>query len=106
MLLAASSVLAADLRLSHQFPGKPGEWRHQAMVRFADEVAKSGVDLKVGVYPGEQLFKAREQWKAMVEGVLDLSILQLSDNSPVAEMGVTAMPTLIRDHDHADRIAH
>lgn len=106
MFLGYQSCEAAELRLSHQFPGRTDEWRHQAMVRMAEAVANAGVDLKVTVYPGEQLFKAREQWKAMAEGLLDLSILQLSDNSPVPELGITGLPGLIEDHDRADRIAH
>ena len=65
-LLLCSSAARAEviLRASHQWPGGTGDLRDEMVQRVAREVAAADVDLAIRVYPGESLFKARDQWPA------------------------------------------
>lgn len=111
VLFAAALVgtgAAADdvvLKASHQFPGGKGDVRDEMVQIIAREVAKAGVGLKVEVFPGESLFKATEQWQALVRGQLDISAFPLDYASGRrGEFSATLMPGLIKNHDHAKRI--
>ncbi|SDL03795.1 TRAP-type C4-dicarboxylate transport system, substrate-binding protein [Modicisalibacter muralis] len=107
LILAFSSAASAQtvLRLSHQFPGGQGDVRDEMAQLMADEVAAADVDLEIQVYPGQSLFKAKEQWSALVRGRLDMTSLPLdyaSGRHP--EFSATLMPGLVRNHDRAQRL--
>ena len=72
---------------------------------IACEVAAADVGLEVQVYPGQSLFKANEQWGAMVNGQLDISAFPLdyaSGRHP--QFSATLMPGLVRNHERAARL--
>ncbi|MFM9269768.1 TRAP transporter substrate-binding protein DctP [Halomonas elongata] len=105
--LAASSSASAQtvLRASHQFPGGQGDVRDEMVQLMAEKVADADVGLEVEVYPGQSLFKAREQWSALTRGRLDITALPLdyaSGRHP--EFSATLMPGLVRNHEHAQRL--
>ena len=105
--LAATGAMAQEvvLKASHQFPGGRGDVRDEMVQIIARDVANAKVGLKIEVYPGESLFKATEQWQAMVRGQLDLSAFPLDYASGRhGEFSATLMPGLIKNHDHAMRI--
>ncbi|TGN41150.1 TRAP transporter substrate-binding protein [Marinobacter confluentis] len=102
-----SGVAAADttLRVSHQFPGGKGDVRDEMVQLMAREVKAADVGLELQVYPGQSLFKAKEQWGAMVRGRLDMTALPLdyaSGRHP--EFSATLMPGLVRNHERAQRL--
>ncbi len=93
------------LKASHQWPGGKGDVRDEMVQILAREVEKAGVDLKIQVYPGQSLFKAKEQWGAMVKGVLDISAFPLDYASGRHPMfSATLMPGLVRSHERAARL--
>src|SRR5690554_3943916 len=98
---------AADvtLKASHQWPGGKGDVRDEMVQILAREVEKANVGLKIQVYPGQSLFKANEQWGAMVKGQLDISAFPLdyaSGRHP--QFSATLMPGLVRSHERAQRL--
>ena len=114
-LLMAAAALAAmsggaaaetiTLKASHQFPGGKGDPRDEMVQLLAREVAAADVGLEVQVYPGQSLFKANEQWGAMVNGQLDISAFPLdyaSGRHP--QFSATLMPGLVRNHERAARL--
>src|SRR4051812_26962851 len=104
---AASASLAAPvtLRASHQFPGGRGDVRDEMVQIIARDAKAAKVDLEVQVYPGASLFKANEQWNALVNGQLDISSFPLDYASgKVRAFGATLMPGLARSHDRAQRM--
>jgi len=106
MFVLSSTALAETvLRASHQFPGGKGDVRDEMVQLMAKEVADADVDLKIQVYPGESLFKAKEQWSALVRGRLDMTSFPLdyaSGRHP--EFSATLMPGLVRSHERAQRL--
>lgn len=108
-LLATSMISTASaeitLRASHQFPGGKGDVRDEMVQLMAREVEKADVGLTIQVYPGQSLFKAQEQWGALVRGRLDMTALPLdyaSGRHP--EFSATLMPGLVRNHERAQRL--
>ncbi len=107
LALAFSTAASAEtvLRASHQFPGGQGDVRDEMVQLIADEVAAADVDLQIQVHPGQSLFKAKEQWPALVRGRLDMTSLPLdyaSGRHP--EFSATLMPGLVRSHERAQRL--
>lgn len=106
LAIAASQASANTvLRASHQFPGGQGDVRDEMVQMMAEEVANADVGLEIEVYPGQSLFKAREQWGALARGRLDITALPLdyaSGRHP--EFSATLMPGLVRNHEHAQRL--
>ena len=108
--LALAGVMAADasartLKASHQWPGGKGDLRDEMVQIIAREIAAADVGIDVRVYPSAQLFKPREQWNAMVKGVLDITAFPLdyaSGQHP--QFSATLMPGLVKNHDHALRL--
>ena len=105
--LAVSSAASANtvLRASHQFPGGQGDIRDEMVQLMARHVAEADVGLEIQVHPGQSLFKAGEQWGALVRGRLDITALPLdyaSGRHP--EFSATLMPGLVRNHEHAARL--
>ncbi|MFQ3789039.1 TRAP transporter substrate-binding protein DctP [Halomonas sp. A29] len=107
LAIAFSSAASANtvLRASHQFPGGQGDVRDEMVQMMARQVAEADVGLEIQVYPGQSLFKANEQWGALVRGRLDITALPLdyaSGRHP--EFSATLMPGLVRNHEHAQRL--
>ena len=106
LAIAASSVSADTvLRASHQFPGGQGDIRDEMVQLMARHVEEADVGLQIQVYPGQSLFRAGEQWGALVRGRLDMTLLPLdyaSGRHP--EFSATLMPGLVRNHEHAARL--
>ena len=101
------SAIAADITLkaSHQWPGGKGDARDEMVQIIAREAAAANVGLEIQVYPGQSLFKAREQWGAMTKGQLDISAFPLdyaSGRHP--QFSATLMPGLVGGHDRALRL--
>ncbi|MGJ7457776.1 TRAP transporter substrate-binding protein [Halomonas sp. RA08-2] len=106
LAIAASSASADTvLRASHQFPGGQGDIRDEMVQLMARQVEEADVGLQIQVYPGQSLFRAGEQWGALVRGRLDMTLLPLdyaSGRHP--EFSATLMPGLVRNHEHAARL--
>lgn len=107
LMLAACSDSGGPVVLtaSHQWPGGIGDVRDEMVQIIAREVAGANVGLEIRVYPAEALFKARDQWPAMVGGRLDITSLPLdyaSGRHP--QFNATLMPGLVKDHAHAMRL--
>ena len=93
------------LRAAHQFPGGKGDVRDEMVQMIARDAKAANVGLEVQVYPGAALFKANEQWNALVNGQLDISSFPLDYASgKVRSFGATLMPGLVRNHERAARL--
>jgi len=106
-LAATAGNASADitLRASHQFPGGKGDVRDDMVQMIAKDVKAANVGLNVQVYPGASLFKPKEQWNAMVNGQLDITLFPLDYASgKVPVFSATLMPGLIRSQDRAKRV--
>ncbi|MDZ7824215.1 MAG: TRAP transporter substrate-binding protein DctP [Ahrensia sp.] len=103
-LLLAGVANAAELRLSHQWSNS--DVRHKVAQIVADEVAAAGVDLDIKIFGSESLFKAREQYKPLSGGQLDMTVLPLSyAGGQQPAFNLTLMPGLVKNHDHAARLS-
>jgi TRAP-type C4-dicarboxylate transport system substrate-binding protein len=105
MMLAGPALAQTTLKASHQWPGGKGDVRDEMVQIIAKEVDKADVGLKIQVYPGGSLFKARQQWDAMVKNQLDISAFPLdyaSGKHP--QFSATLMPGLVKNHEHAKRL--
>ncbi len=103
--MTATAGAATVLKLSHQFT--QDDIRGKMAKVFADQVQKADVGLKIRIYPSSSLFKAKEQWSALVRSRLDLSIFPLdyaSGRHP--EFSATLMPGLVRNHQNAEKLNH
>jgi len=103
--MGSSAHAQTVLRASHQWPGGTGDVRDEMVQMIAREVAAADVDLTIRVYPGQSLFKAADQWSAIVRGQLDMTALPLdyaSGRHP--QFNATLMPGLVKNHDHARRL--
>jgi TRAP-type C4-dicarboxylate transport system substrate-binding protein len=103
----APLAFAADvtLRASHQFPGGKGDVRDDMVQMIAKEAKAANVGLDVQVYPGASLFKPNDQWNAIVNGQLDITLFPLDYASGKVPMfSATLMPGLIRSQDRAKRV--
>ena len=95
------------LRLSHQWPaatgGEDSDFRSEIAQRFADQVAEQTNDqLTVEIFPGSSLVGSTEQYDAMMQGAIDLSVFPLDYASGrVPEFSITLMPALVPDHETA-----
>lgn len=105
--LPLSPALAESITLkaSHQFPGGKGDVRDEMVQMIAREVAAANVDLTIKVFPGASLVKAKDQWKAMQSGQIDMSSFPLDYASgQYPQFGATLMPGLVKSHEHAQRM--
>ena len=104
-LSAVASTAQTILRASHQWPGGTGDVRDEMVQTIAREVERANVDLVIRVYPGQSLFRALDQWSALVRGRLDITALPLdyaSGRHP--QFSATLMPGLVDNHEHAARL--
>src|SRR5512146_1459300 len=107
LALASAGLAAAPvvLRASHQFPGGKGDVRDDMVQMIAREAKAANVGLEIQVYPGASLFKPEEQWNAMVNGQLDITLFPLDYASgKVRAFSATLMPGLIRSQERAKRV--
>jgi TRAP-type C4-dicarboxylate transport system substrate-binding protein len=107
LIVLTGSVAAAPvvLRASHQFPGGKGDVRDDMVQMIARDAKAAGVDLEVQVYPGAALFKPNDQWNAIVNGQLDITLFPLDYASgKVPVFSATLMPGLIRSQERAKRV--
>ncbi|MBW6495953.1 MAG: TRAP transporter substrate-binding protein DctP [Burkholderiaceae bacterium] len=103
--LAGALADEVTLKASHQFPGGKGDVRDEMVQMMARDVAAAKVGLEIKVFPGSSLVKAREQWKAMLSGQIDMSAFPLDYASGFhPQFGATLMPGLVKSHAHARRI--
>jgi TRAP-type C4-dicarboxylate transport system substrate-binding protein len=104
-LLTSGASAQTVLKASHQFPGGKGDVRDDMVQMIAREAKAANVGLDIQVYPGASLFKPNDQWNAMVNGQLDISLFPLDYASgKVPVFSATLMPGLIRSQDRAKRI--
>ncbi len=103
LALGALSADAKELRLSHQW--SEGDVRHKVAQMVADEVAAADVDLEIKIFPTQSLFKAREQYKPLARGQVDMIVFPLSYAGGLRNVyNLTLMPGLVKNHDHAARL--
>ena len=105
ILLSASAQAQVTMKASHQFPGGKGDVRDDMVQMIAKEAKAANVGLDIQVYPGASLFKPNDQWNAMVNGQLDITLFPLDYASgKVPVFSATLMPGLIRSQERAKRI--
>ncbi len=98
---------SASLRLSHQWPaatgGEDSDFRSELAQQFADKAAEATDDqVKVQIFPGSSLVESTEQYDAMMQGAVDMSVFPLDYASGrVPDFSVTLMPALVRNHEAA-----
>ena len=99
----ASVASAADLRLSHQW--STSDVRHQVAQMIADDPAVKDSGVEITIFPSASLFKAREQYRPLSRGQLDMTVLPLSyAGGERPAYNLTLMPGLVKNHDHAARL--
>jgi len=104
-LFGVNAAVAQTLRASHQFPGGKGDVRDDMVQMIAKEAQAANVGLTIQVYPGASLFKPNQQWNALVDGQLDISLFPLDYASgKVPAFSATLMPGLIRSQERAKRV--
>jgi TRAP-type C4-dicarboxylate transport system substrate-binding protein len=86
------SQAATTLKISHQFAD--GDVRDQLVRVFAENVSKKlGKDFTFRIYPASSLYKPKEQWDAMKQGSLDLSVYPLDYAAgKLPELSITLLP--------------
>ena len=105
LALSVSAHAQVTLKASHQFPGGKGDVRDDMVQMIAKEVKGSNVGIDIQVYPGASLFKPNDQWNAMVNGQLDITLFPLDYASgKVPAFSATLMPGLIRSQERAKRV--
>ncbi len=97
----------AKLRLSHQWPaatgGEDSDFRSELAQTFADRVSEeTDGQVTVQIFPNSSLVESTEQYDAMMQGSLDMSVFPLDYASGrVPDFSVTLMPALVRNHEVA-----
>jgi TRAP-type C4-dicarboxylate transport system substrate-binding protein len=105
LALPAAAHAQMIMKASHQFPGGKGDVRDDMVQMIAKETKAANVGIDMQVYPGASLFKPNQQWNAMVDGQLDVSLFPLDYASgKVPAFSATLMPGLIRSQDRAKRV--
>ena len=104
-VLFGQPALAAGqmtLKISHQFPANT-DFRDVLARKFADQVGKeTNGALKFQIYPGSSLFKAKQQFDAMANGSLDMSVYPLAySGGKLPATNITLMPALISSYEQA-----
>ena len=102
---ASGECDSVSLRLSHQWPAasEGGDFRSELAQQFADKVAEATDDqVEVKIFPGSSLVESTEQYDAMMQGSVDMSVFPLDYASGrVPDFSVTLMPALVRNHAQA-----
>jgi len=104
-ICGSAAAAPITLRASHQFPGGKGDVRDDMVQMIARDAKAANVDLAIQVYPGASLFKPEQQWNAMVNGQLDMTLFPLDYASgQVRAFSATLMPGLVRNYARAKRL--
>ena len=99
-----SAVQSETLRLSHQWSAT--DIRNKVAEIVAKGVAEANVDLDIQIFGSQSLFKAREQYRPLSRGQLDMTVLPLSyAGGQQPAFNLTLMPGLVKNHDHAARLS-
>jgi TRAP-type C4-dicarboxylate transport system substrate-binding protein len=95
LLAAGPAVAKMRLKVSHQFA--EGDVRDQMCRVFGDRVSeKTGGEIGFRYYPAKSLYKPKEQWDPLRQGVLDMSLYPLDYASgKVPQFSVTLMPCAV-----------
>jgi len=102
-LIAPAAAQADSLRLSHQW--STADVRHKVAQMVADGVAAADVGLEIEIFPSQSLFKAREQYRPLSRGQLDMTMFPLAyAGGERPAYNLTLMPGLVKNHDHAKRL--
>lgn len=103
--ISGSAQAQVTMKASHQFPGGKGDVRDDMVQMIAKEMKAANVGIDIQVYPGASLFKPNDQWNAMVNGQLDITLFPLDYASgKVRAFSATLMPGLIRSQERAKRV--
>jgi len=103
LFAVAGAASAEPLRVSHQW--SEGDVRHKVAQIVADEVAAADVGLELQIFPSQSLLKAREQYKPLARGQVDMIVFPLSYAGGLRNAyNLTLMPGLVKNHDHAARL--
>ncbi|MQA13173.1 MAG: C4-dicarboxylate ABC transporter substrate-binding protein [Pseudonocardiaceae bacterium] len=96
----------SQLRLSHQWPessGQEGDFRSQIAQRFADQVGReTNGEVEVRIYPNASLVGADEQYRAVAQGTIDMTLLPIAyavGQHPA--FAITDLPCLVKNHTQA-----
>ncbi len=94
------------LRLSHQWPKattEEGDFRSVLAERFAQEVEeRTNGQVTIRIYPNASLVEPTEQYKAIIQGALDMSVFPLDYASgEVPQFSITLMPAMVQSHAQA-----
>jgi len=91
----AAADAAMTLKVSHQFAA--GDVRDQMAKVFGDMVTeKTNGEIKFRYYPAQSLYKAKEQWDAMRQGALDMSVFPIDYASgKIPQLSITLMPCAV-----------
>ena len=83
------------LKVSHQFAA--GDVRDQMARVFGDRITEATQGaIKFRYYPAQSLYKSKEQWDALRQGALDLSVFPLDYASgKVPQLSITLMPCAV-----------
>jgi TRAP-type C4-dicarboxylate transport system substrate-binding protein len=110
LALGAAPAMAQTktIKISHQFPGgtiDEGDFRDRMVRKFAAEVEKkTNGQLKFEIYPSGSLVKPVEQWGAMANGSLDMSLYPLAyAGGRVPELNIGLMPALVTSYEQGLR---
>ena len=106
LLLSEVNTYSADiiLKASHQFSGQ-GDSRNEMLKILSSEVAKAKVGVNIKIFPKASIYKISEQYKALIAGQLDITLMPLDYASGFKpEYGATLMPGLVKNHSHAARM--
>ncbi|MGH7072552.1 MAG: TRAP transporter substrate-binding protein DctP [Acetobacteraceae bacterium] len=102
LLSRARAAAPRVLKISHQFPAYT-DFRDRLARKFAADVEKeTNGALKFEIYPGASLFKPYQQFDAMADGALDMSVYPLAySGGKLPETNLTLMPALIESYQQA-----
>ncbi len=98
----AAAAAPLVLKISHQFPANT-DFRDQVAQKFAKEVEKrTHGEVTFQIYPGASLYKATQQFDAMANGALDMSVYPLAySGGKLPATNLTLMPALISSYKQA-----
>lgn len=100
--LPAAAAGPLVLKISHQFPANT-DFRDRLARKFADEVTKrTDGQITFQIYPGSSLYNPLQQFEAMSNGALDMSVYPLAySGGKLPQTNLTLMPALIENYQQA-----
>jgi TRAP-type transport system periplasmic protein len=90
-----SAARSMTLKVSHQFAA--GDIRDKMARVFGDKITEmTNGEIKFRYYPAKSLYKPKEQWDALRQGALDMSVFPLDYASgKVPQISITLMPCAV-----------